>query len=46
MISIIENEKLPENDQDVIIEDDVWIVANATCIRHCEMIKRGENTPQ
>lgn len=33
MISITENEKLPENDQDVIIEDDVWIGANATLLK-------------
>lgn len=33
MASIKDNEKLPENDQDVIIEDDVWIGANATILK-------------
>ena len=30
MKSIRNEEKLPENDQDVIIEDDVWIGCNVT----------------
>ena len=33
MISIRDDEKLPENDQDVIIEDDVWIGANVTVLK-------------
>lgn len=33
MISITESEKLPENDQDVIINSDVWIGANATILK-------------
>ena len=33
MISIRDDEKLPENDQDVVIEDDVWIGANATILK-------------
>lgn len=31
--SIDNNEKLPENDQDIIIEGDVWIGANATILK-------------
>lgn len=33
MISVRDDEKLPENDRDVIIEDDVWIGANATILK-------------
>ena len=33
MISIKDSEKLPENDQDVIICDDVWIGANVTILK-------------
>ena len=33
MYLISDNEKLPENDQDVIIEDDVWIGANAVILK-------------
>ena len=33
MIDISEKEKLPENDQNVIIEDDVWIGANVTILK-------------
>lgn len=33
MISITENEKLPENDENVIIEDDVWLGANVTVLK-------------
>jgi len=33
MVSIRDDEKLPENDQDVIIEDDVWIGANVTILK-------------
>ena len=33
MISIRDDEKLPENDQDIIIENDVWIGANATILK-------------
>ncbi len=33
MISIKDSEKLPENDQDVVIENDVWIGANATILK-------------
>lgn len=33
MIDIKNNEKLPENDKDIIIEDDVWIGANAIILK-------------
>ena len=33
MMEVTENEKLPENDQDVIIEDDVWIGQNAIILK-------------
>ena len=33
MFSIGEDEKLPENDQDVIIEDDVWVGARAIILK-------------
>ena len=33
MIEVTEDEKLPENDQDVIIEDDVWIGQNAIILK-------------
>lgn len=33
MDSITEEEKLPENDQDIVIEDDVWIGANAIILK-------------
>lgn len=33
MYDIKENEKLPENDQDVIIEDDVWVGCNVTILK-------------
>lgn len=40
MKEIREEEKLPENDQDVIIEDDVWIGAGATILKEVT-ISRG-----
>ena len=33
MISITDEEKVPEDDQDVIIENDVWIGANVTILK-------------
>lgn len=33
MTDLSDADKLPENDQDVIIEDDVWIGANATVLK-------------
>lgn len=33
MYDIKENEKLPENDKDIIIRDDVWIGANTTILK-------------
>lgn len=33
MVSIKDKDKLPENDQDVVIEDDVWIGANAIILK-------------
>ncbi len=33
MISIKDSEKLPENDQDVVIENDVWVGANAIILK-------------
>lgn len=33
MINVKESEKLPEDDQDIIIEDDVWIGANAIILK-------------
>lgn len=33
MIEVNDDEKLPENDQDVIIEDDVWIGQNAIILK-------------
>lgn len=33
MISVKDNEKAPEDDQDVIIENDVWIGANVTILK-------------
>ena len=33
MIEVTEDERLPENDQDVIIEDDVWIGQNAIILK-------------
>ena len=33
MKSVTDDEKLPENDEDVIIENDVWIGANATILK-------------
>lgn len=33
MISVRDDEKLPENDQDVVIENDVWGGANATILK-------------
>lgn len=33
MISVRDDEKLPENDQDVVIENDVWIGANVTILK-------------
>lgn len=33
MISITDDEKLPENDQDIVIENDVWIGANVTILK-------------
>ena len=40
MIDVKENEKLPENDQDIVIEDDVWIGANAVILKGVR-IKEG-----
>ena len=33
MCSITDDEKLPENDQDVVIEEDVWVGAGATILK-------------
>lgn len=33
MIDVADSEKLPENDQDVIVEGDVWIGANVTVLK-------------
>lgn len=33
MIDITNKEKLPENDRDIVIEDDVWIGANAIILK-------------
>ena len=33
MISVRDDEKLPENDQDVVIENDVWIGATVTILK-------------
>ena len=33
MISVTINEKLPENDENVVINDDVWIGANAIILK-------------
>ena len=33
MIDIKNDEKLPENDKDILVEDDVWIGANAIILR-------------
>lgn len=33
MCQITDNEKRPENDRDVVIEDDVWIGANVTILK-------------
>ena len=33
MISLTDKDKLPENDQDVILEGDNWIGANATILK-------------
>ena len=33
MRAVLPSEKLPENDQDVIIEDDVWIGSNVTVLK-------------
>ncbi|MEI6521152.1 MAG: DapH/DapD/GlmU-related protein [bacterium] len=33
MIDITNDEKLPENDKDIVIEDDVWIGANAIILK-------------
>ena len=33
MKNVGDNNKLPENDKDVVIEDDVWIGANATVLK-------------
>jgi len=33
MITVKEDEKLPENDKDVIIEDDVWVGCNVTILK-------------
>lgn len=35
MATVHDNEKRPENDMDVIIEDDVWVGANATIMKGC-----------
>ena len=33
MTDLTDNDKLPENDQNVIIEDDVWLGANSTILK-------------
>jgi len=33
MVDIKDSEKLPENDEDVVIEDDVWLGANAVILK-------------
>jgi maltose O-acetyltransferase len=33
MYNVKETEKLPENDQDVVIEDDVWVGCNVTILK-------------
>lgn len=40
MREVTPGEKLPENDQDVVIEDDVWVGANATILKGAR-IPRG-----
>lgn len=35
MSTVRDDEKLPENDKDVVIEDDVWIGANAVILKGC-----------
>lgn len=37
MISVKDSEKLPQNDQDVIVHDDVWIGANVTILKGVEI---------
>lgn len=37
MISVTDDEKRAEDDQDVIIEDDVWIGANSTILKGCRI---------
>ncbi|RDB65404.1 acetyltransferase [Eggerthella sinensis] len=39
MIAIGDNEKLPENDADVVIEDDVWVGANAIILKGVHIAK-------
>ena len=33
MAEVSDEEKLPENDKDVVIEDDVWVGANVTILK-------------
>ena len=33
MMELTDNDKLPENDRDVVIEDDVWLGANCTILK-------------
>ncbi len=35
MTTVRDDEKLPENDADVVIEDDVWVGANVTILKGC-----------
>ena len=37
MISVTDDEKLPENDQNIVVCDDVWIGANATILKGVEI---------
>ena len=37
MKTVGDNEKLPENDKDVIIENDVWVGANVTILKGVEI---------
>lgn len=33
MRAVLSSEKLPENDQDIVVEDDVWIGSNVTILK-------------
>lgn len=39
MRSVGDDEKLPDNDKDVVIEDDVWIGCNVTILKGCHIGK-------